>query len=163
MTCGIENALCFLKGIVIKLTVGPISFVFFEISKFVLVLALAFWITVGIFLLWESIMPEAAYRLSQAAEAVVANTSGLTPRVESKENVNESGSYPFVIDLPKTSSSVVETQINDESVQQAAPIETSPETEEPPSAAESSNPVQQPSPDTGVEKPTADNPAEATE
>ncbi|XP_054725524.1 uncharacterized protein LOC129235619 [Anastrepha obliqua] len=123
MACGIEKVLCFLRLVIIKLTVGPISFIFFEISKFVLVLALAFWITIGIFLMWESIMPETAHRLSEAAAAVIANTSGLTPQVEDKENIDESGSYPFIVDLPKTTSSTAETLIKDVLLVQTAESE----------------------------------------
>lgn len=68
-------------------------------------------------------MPEAASRLSAAAAAVVANTSGLMPNNEDKDNANESSNYPFVVDLPKTESSSLETHIKDEALLQTAALE----------------------------------------
>ncbi|XP_050333972.1 uncharacterized protein LOC126761659 [Bactrocera neohumeralis] len=118
MVNAIENVFYTLRNILIRITLGPISFVFLELSKFVLVLALAFWITVGIFMMWESIMPEAASRLSAAAAAVVANSSGLMPSDEDKDNAKESGSYPFVVDLPKTESLSLEKHIIEEALLQ---------------------------------------------
>ncbi|XP_011211547.2 uncharacterized protein LOC105231788 [Bactrocera dorsalis] len=118
MVNAIENVFYTLRNILIRITLGPISFVFLELSKFVLVLALAFWITVGIFMMWESIMPEAASRLSAAAAAVVANSSGLMPSDEDKDNAKESGSYPFVVDLPKTESLSLGKQVIEEALLQ---------------------------------------------
>lgn len=63
-------------------------------------------------------MPEAASRLSAAAAAVVANSSGLMPSDEGKDNANESSSYPFVVDLPKTESLSLEKHIIDETLLQ---------------------------------------------
>uniref|UniRef100_W8BQ07 Uncharacterized protein n=1 Tax=Ceratitis capitata TaxID=7213 RepID=W8BQ07_CERCA len=112
MAYGIGSVVCLLRTILIRITVGPISFLFLELSKFMIVLVVAFWVTVGIFLMWESIMPEAAIRLSAAAAAVVANTSGLMPNDDEKRN------YPFIVDLPKTASSDLETQIKEETLLQ---------------------------------------------
>ncbi|XP_011178185.1 uncharacterized protein LOC105209471 isoform X1 [Zeugodacus cucurbitae] len=120
MANAVENVVYCLRTIIVRITLGPISFVFLELSKFVLVLVLAFWIAIGIFMMWESLMPEAAGRLSAAAAAVVANSSGLMPSTEGKDNANESGTYPFVVDLPKTESSTLETIIKDETLLTAA-------------------------------------------
>uniref|UniRef100_A0A0K8U736 Uncharacterized protein n=2 Tax=Bactrocera latifrons TaxID=174628 RepID=A0A0K8U736_BACLA len=116
MVNAIENVFYSLRNIIIRITLGPISFVFLELSKFVLVLALAFWITVGIFMMWESIMPESASRLAAAAATVVANSSGLMPSDEGK--AKESSSYPFVVDLPKTESSSLEKHVIEETLLQ---------------------------------------------
>ncbi|XP_011178186.1 uncharacterized protein LOC105209471 isoform X2 [Zeugodacus cucurbitae] len=105
MANAVENVVYCLRTIIVRITLGPISFVFLELSKFVLVLVLAFWIAIGIFMMWESLMPEAAGRLSAAAAAVVANSSGLMPSTE---------------DLPKTESSTLETIIKDETLLTAA-------------------------------------------
>ncbi|CAD6992216.1 unnamed protein product [Ceratitis capitata] len=133
MAYGIGSVVCLLRTILIRITVGPISFLFLELSKFMIVLVVAFWVTVGIFLMftvqrintklniafqWESIMPEAAIRLSAAAAAVVANTSGLMPNDEGKGNADERRNYPFIVDLPKTASSDLETQIKEETLLQ---------------------------------------------
>ncbi|XP_067645659.1 uncharacterized protein [Eurosta solidaginis] len=108
MDCGIEKLVWFIKATIIKLTVDPVTFVLVQITKFVLVLALAFWITVGIFLMWEGIMPETARRLSATAAAVVGNSAGLLPKDEYKDITGEQGNYPYIVDLPKATSSTME-------------------------------------------------------